>query len=144
MESSVIVVTIPGEPKAQGRARAVRFGNSVHMYDPKGSAEWKGAAAWYMKIAMKGRPPIAGAVRLSATFLFAMPKSRCRKKAPRPAEWHTKKPDLDNLLKAVKDAAKGILWVDDSQVCEYATVNKRTERQGAAPGVTLWVEEIGK
>ena len=29
---------------------------------------------------------------------------------------HTKKPDLDNLIKFVKDCANGILWHDDSQV----------------------------
>jgi Holliday junction resolvase RusA-like endonuclease len=29
---------------------------------------------------------------------------------------HTKKPDLDNLIKFVKDCANGILWDDDSQV----------------------------
>ncbi len=29
---------------------------------------------------------------------------------------HTKKPDLDNLIKFVKDCANGVLWHDDSQV----------------------------
>jgi Holliday junction resolvase RusA-like endonuclease len=33
--------------------------------------------------------------------------------------WHTSKPDLDNLEKAVKDAVTqiGVIWADDSQVC---------------------------
>ncbi len=31
----------------------------------------------------------------------------------------TTKPDLDNYLKAIKDALKGICWRDDSQVVAY-------------------------
>ena len=33
-------------------------------------------------------------------------------------KWHTSKPDLDNLVKAVKDAITqiGVIWADDSQV----------------------------
>jgi Holliday junction resolvase RusA-like endonuclease len=29
---------------------------------------------------------------------------------------HVKKPDLDNLIKLVKDCCNGIVWHDDSQV----------------------------
>lgn len=31
---------------------------------------------------------------------------------------HTKKPDLDNLVKFAKDCLNGVAWQDDSQVCE--------------------------
>jgi Holliday junction resolvase RusA-like endonuclease len=29
---------------------------------------------------------------------------------------HIKRPDLDNLIKFVKDCANGVLWKDDSQI----------------------------
>jgi len=29
---------------------------------------------------------------------------------------HTKKPDLDNLIKLIKDACNKIIWKDDAQV----------------------------
>lgn len=29
---------------------------------------------------------------------------------------HTKRPDLDNVVKAIKDGANGVVWKDDSQV----------------------------
>jgi Holliday junction resolvase RusA-like endonuclease len=35
-----------------------------------------------------------------------------------PRTYHAKKPDRDNLDKAVMDALKGLAWIDDSQVCD--------------------------
>lgn len=40
-----------------------------------------------------------------------------------PSYRHTKKPDADNVLKAVLDALNGLAWVDDAQVFS-ATVRK--------------------
>lgn len=31
---------------------------------------------------------------------------------------HTVKPDLDNIVKSIKDALNGVAWRDDSQVCK--------------------------
>jgi Holliday junction resolvase RusA-like endonuclease len=38
---------------------------------------------------------------------------------PKSPVWHCKKPDLDNLIKAVTDAITDTqrIWLDDSQVC---------------------------
>jgi Holliday junction resolvase RusA-like endonuclease len=46
--------------------------------------------------------------------------------------YHFFKPDIDNLLKFVLDAASGILYKDDSQICCISAVkryhvNSRTE-----------------
>lgn len=40
------------------------------------------------------------------------------KSKPMPPVRHVKKPDTDNLVKAVKDSLSGLAWRDDSQVCE--------------------------
>ena len=36
--------------------------------------------------------------------------------------WHCKKPDLDNLIKAVTDAITDTqrIWLDDSQICQIS------------------------
>ena len=34
----------------------------------------------------------------------------------------TKKPDADNILKAISDALNGIVYRDDSQVCDCSVV----------------------
>lgn len=142
---------VEGEPKAQPRPRAFarRMGSTfaARVYDP-GTAE-----GWKSLVATAARPhlsaePIQGPVYLKVGFVFARPKSHfgtgrnslmLKKSAPRA---HVSTPDLDNLVKAVKDALTQIgMWKDDSQVCEekvykrYADVN---ERQGA----TIEISEL--
>lgn len=72
---------------------------------------------------------------------FICPKSRHRKREPRAAELHIKKPDLDNVVKAVKDAGKGVLWHDDSQVC-FLLAWKITQPQAVAPYTVVSVGQI--
>ena len=59
------------------------------------------------------RPPIANPVRLRVSFFLPRPKAM-KGEAAVP---HTKKPDVDNLLKAVMDSmtAAGV-WKDDALV----------------------------
>lgn len=48
------------------------------------------------------------------------------------------KPDADNYLKGVKDALKGIIWKDDSQVVD-AFVRKR---YSARPRIEVKIKEL--
>ena len=139
----MISLIIPGEPYAQKRPRATRIGSHARVYDPPENRNWKATAQQYMadEMAQGGCQPFTGPVRLVVLAGFTCPKSRRRKKVPRPAEPHTKRPDLDNIVKAVKDAATGILWLDDSQVCEL-TARKWTRRQGNPGQLEIMVQEV--
>ncbi len=57
-----------------------------------------------------------GAVKLTARFYFAIPKSRARKLAEN--DPHTQRPDLDNCLKSIKDGLNQVAWHDDCCVVE--------------------------
>jgi len=46
-----------------------------------------------------------------------IPKGTSKKKRAEMI-YHTKRPDLDNLVKFVKDCMNGIVWHDDSLVAE--------------------------
>jgi len=63
------------------------------------------------------------AVRIGMVFLLPRPVS-----LPKRITHHTKRPDLDKLARAVKDALKGVLWKDDSQVIDLVA------RKGYATG----------
>lgn len=70
-----------------------------------------------------------GAVAASITVTIKRPKSVSKAKRP----WPSVRPDLDNYVKAVLDAANGIIWLDDSQVC-----NLNVEKRYGAAG-SFWI-----
>lgn len=63
-------------------------------------------------------PPLKGPLRCDLLFVFPRPKTRTRKTLPNPRYLHEISPDEDNVRKAVYDALKGIVWIDDKQVCQ--------------------------
>lgn len=138
----MIAFEIPGEPVAQARARACVVGGHARVYDPKINRDWRGRAQVHMREALErsGRtaPAFTGPVVLRIVATFALPRSRWRKRSPVPTQPHTQRPDLDNVVKAIKDAATGIIWLDDTQVCEL-DARKEFGAQGQAPSVSILV-----
>lgn len=138
-----LAFTIPGVPVAQGRPRAVRFGNSARLYDPGKSRSWKGAAQVHMLEALEAAglraPAFVDPVEMVVVAVWPCPKGRERKSSPAPRAWRARRPDADNVAKAVMDAANGLLLADDAQVVEL-TVRKLVGGQGEAPHVevSIW------
>ncbi|WP_436970199.1 RusA family crossover junction endodeoxyribonuclease [Macrococcus equipercicus] len=52
--------------------------------------------------------------------------------------YHSKKPDIDNLVKTVLDAANKHIWIDDGQIVSMVT-EKRYVRE---PKILMTVEEV--
>lgn len=113
-----ITFRIDGEPVAQGRPR---FTKSGHAYDPARSREYKEMVADCAKYVMKGQEPIPKGMPVFCVIkaFYKIPK-RFTKEQRRMAEkavlLPTKKPDVDNLAKAIMDAMTGIVYEDDAQV----------------------------
>jgi len=135
-----VIVTIPGEPIAQGRGRAVRVGPGVRIVDPKRSRAWKAVAHAHMQEAMGDRPIPDGPLAVTIRAVWP-PSGPPRKREPRPECWRPKSPDADNVAKAVLDAGNGVLWLDDRQVVELR-VTKRHAAQGEGPRVEVAVESV--
>lgn len=131
-------VFIPCVPVAQPRTKATIRGKHAGVYTPKGPHD-----AFKAEVALAvGRawdsPPVAEPVRVDVLFLFPRTKGQMWKRKPMPRLHHTKKPDRDNLDKAVLDALKGIVWIDDSQVCQ-GQLNKWIAAGDEQPGVELTI-----
>lgn len=118
----MISLVIYGEPVAQGRPKFSTAGGFVRAYDPAKSRNYKE----YIKLAaaeqMTDKTPLPGALALRLRVYRPIPKSMSKKKAAlaeagilRPIT----KPDMDNYIKGIKDALKGICWLDDSQIVAY-------------------------
>jgi len=119
--SAVIALSIPGEPQGKGRPRFARRGAKTASWTPLRTARYEGEARAAAIAAMKGRPPIAGAVSVAIMACMPIPASWPKRKRSlalggdvRPAV----KPDIDNVAKAVLDAMCGVVFEDDRQVCK--------------------------
>ena len=130
-EGIVIDIIINGNPVAQGRPRFFRRGNYTGCYDPGKSKTWKEEVK-YQAIAKK-IPILKGALHMELSFFLLKPKS-----LPKRIVHHVKKPDLDNLAKAIKDALKGVAYKDDSQICSLML----SKEYRGNPGVRIIIHEV--
>lgn len=134
--NSKLTFFVPGEPVAKGRARAfVRRGVIAH-YTPDKTARYENLVKLSAKNATNGAKPLEGPLSLRCTFWLPVPMSYSKKRREaclNGSERHCKKPDIDNLLKSVKDGCNGVAWVDDCQVVEVSAFKK----YGETPGVDV-------
>jgi len=112
---------VTGIPKAKPRVKAFRRGNHAGVYTPDSAESWKQAVR-LEAIANAPESILTHPIRVELDFFLPRPKSLLAKDGlPKSLEiiWHQKKPDLDNLIKAVTDAITDTqrIWLDDSQIC---------------------------
>ena len=115
----MIAFTLPIVPTAQARARhGVVNGHSVTFKSDRQKANEQTLDALLSRYAPAA--PMSGAVALEFIAVFPPPRSaskKAREAMLRGTEPHTKKPDLDNLVKQLKDAMTRLqFWCDDRQV----------------------------
>lgn len=144
---STLEFFVYGIPKAQPRPRAFarKFGDKwqARVYDAGTAEEWKGLIAAAVRPVIPATP-IEGPVELTIMFYMPRPKNHFRSNGdikPKAPNFHTSKPDLDNLEKAVKDALTQLqVWRDDSQVALKITEKRYT--QTGAPGANIKVRSL--
>lgn len=79
-----------------------------------------------------------GPVVLAIVFYLPRPQALLTKSKAGQAIPHVKKPDLDKLARAAKDALTGVVWTDDSQVTDLIA-RKRYCAAGEFPRVVIRV-----
>jgi len=101
-----------GKPIALKRPRHTRSGIT---YDPQ--KDEKARDAILLRRQRGTAPQIEDSpIDVSLTFYMPIPKSYPKKKL-KELNVHTKRPDLDNLIKYILDVAQGVLFKDDSKIC---------------------------
>ncbi len=101
-------ILIKIRPKAAPRPRVTRNGT----YNPKGYTDYKKAISIISKTKFEVKET---ALKMKIEFFFKVPKSWSKVKKEN-IPHHTSKPDVDNLVKSIKDALNGVAYKDDSQV----------------------------
>ena len=136
-----IAFTVPGEPQGKGRARIVRIGGFSRMATPAKTLAYEGLVAQLAQQAMGGHPLIEGPVAMECEILFSPPRSaskRARADMLAGVLRPTKKPDADNVLKAIWDGMNGVVWHDDVQAVDVRVLKRYAE----VPGVLVRVARI--
>ncbi|WP_279526887.1 RusA family crossover junction endodeoxyribonuclease [Paludibacterium purpuratum] len=132
---------MPGAPIGKARPRVSTVAGHARMYTPAKTASYEGMVALAAQRAMAGRAPITGPADVRLTMLLPIPTSWSKKKqaaALAGQVYPTKKPDADNVVKAIFDGINGVVWVDDVQACDIAV----RKRYAETPGVQVVVTEI--
>ena len=135
---NAIAFTVPGEPQGKGRAKIVRIGGFSRMATPQKTVAYEGLVSMAAQQAMAGHPPFVGACVVEVLAIFSLPKSATKRQRADAAIGTfrpTKKPDADNVLKAVCDGMNGVVWNDDVQAVDVRTI----KRYGDTPGVQVRV-----
>ena len=114
-------ICIPGKPLAQKRPKFARHGKFVRAYNPQETEAGRFMHRLQAAIERqrRGWTPITVPVEMDVVFIMPIPASTSKRQARLMEEGeirHAKKPDLDNLIKFVKDCGTAILWQDDSQL----------------------------
>ena len=136
-----IAFCVPGEPQGKGRAKIVKIGGFSRMATPAKTVAYEGLIAHAAQLAMRGAAPLDGDCRLEVDIICTVPASWSAKKRTqalagsiRPA----KKPDADNIVKAVCDGLNGVVWRDDVQAVEGSW----RKVYGETPGLRVRVASL--
>lgn len=117
---------VDGEPAPAGSKSAFPLpGGGVSVADKaKGGAEWSAKVALAAAQAMDGRELLDGPLRLTLRFErvrtaahFGTGRNEGKLKASAP-EYPSTRPDLLKLARRVEDALAGVVYVEDSRICE--------------------------
>lgn len=137
-DARIIEFFVPGEPVGKGRPRIGRVGQHARLFTPEKTASYEGLIAHAGSQAMAGDIPIAGPVLVELHMGLTIPQSMSKKRKAQALAglvFPTKKPDMDNVIKAIFDGLNGVVWVDDVQVVD-SVVRKR---YAETPGVRVRV-----
>lgn len=127
----MITTFIAGIPQSQGSTRAfVVNGRAVTTSANPKNKSWRESVAAGLSEASSSLLESPIAVELE----FVMPRTKSQPKTK--VIPHTKKPDLDKLIRSVLDAGTGVVWADDSCVT-HIRASKRYAEIGAQSGVFI-------
>jgi Holliday junction resolvase RusA-like endonuclease len=134
----IVEFFVPGEPVGKGRPRVGKVGQHARLFTPAKTVNYEGLIAHAGSQAMQARALIDGPVLVEMHMGLSIPQSMSKKRkalAVAGRVFPTKKPDMDNVIKAIFDGLNGVVWVDDVQVVDTMV----RKRYAETPGVRVRV-----
>lgn len=134
-----ITIVIAGEPVAKARPRISANSGHVRAYTPRKTEAWEAGAALQIRAASRGIT-LTGALSASITIVRKRPKRLGASNQGRLLA--QTRPDLDNYIKCVLDAAqRSGIFADDGAIVTVCA-SKWYAAQDENPHVEMTLEEI--
>ena len=131
---------VEGTPVPKGRPRFRSMGKFVQTYTDNKTRDFEAKVADAAKVAMGASEPLKTPLKVFLQFTLPIPASVTKKRLKSildGLEVHTKKPDLDNLIKATLDGMSEIVFDNDSQIVNISA----TKRYGMHPQTDVLLTE---
>ena len=135
-----ICFEVPGQPRGKGRPRFVRRGNFVKTYTDAKTVGYEDQVRIYARQAMGSSEPLKTALEAFIYVKLPVPQSYSKKRTEAclsGLERPCKKPDLDNIIKAMMDGMNKIVYDDDVQVISIQAI----KRYAINAGVDILIKE---
>ena len=135
-----IFFVVPGKPLPWQRSG--HHGNT--HYTPKAMAAHQELVRSHALLA--GARKMEGPLKMTLAFIFMPPQTWSQKKqdlALGDGLWPTGRPDLDNLVKEIKDALNGVLYEDDAQIVSLDATKGFSMEPRTGVRVTLYRGQNG-
>jgi len=141
---------VPGTPVPKGSAKAFVVKGRAVVTQDNGSKQkpWASSISYTAQQVMQGQRPFQGPIEIGLLFIMPRPKGHygsgknCYQIKTSSPVHHVVKPDLDKLVRCVKDALTGVVWGDDSQVCRMSDVSKQYETASRGCGVKIQIRRL--
>lgn len=129
---------VPGLPIAKSRPRFNR--KTGRTWTPPKTANYESLVSLAYKEVYPDVIPAGEPIRLTVIAYFPVPKSTSKKRLALMLAnliHHTKRPDVDNVLKSVQDGLNKVAFMDDSQIWSLCAEKRYSEY----PRVEVIIEE---
>ena len=134
--------TVLGTPVGKGRPKFSTFGGRPTAYTPAKTVNYENLVRLSYQQQCSGQmydKDIQLRVTINAYFPIPSSTTKRKRELMQSGEiYHTKKPDADNIAKAVCDALNGIAYYDDSQVCVLKVAKKYSD----TPRAEITISEV--
>lgn len=143
----MLELVVLGEPMGKQRPRATFVAGHATIYTPKKTQGYEARFASAYGEKYPNEEPIQGAIKVTISAFFSLSKADFNSKGEpnkkgtaklQNETMPTKKPDCDNIAKAVLDGLNGVAFQDDSQVVALSI----TKNYSLRPRVEVQIEEI--
>lgn len=137
---NILTIRVPGTPVGKGRPRISVRGGHAMAYTPEKTVRYENLVRTVFAKAYPDAVPLDVPVKVTVDAEFPIPKSWSKKKKAS-ANYASKKPDIDNIIKSVFDGLNGVAWTDDAMVSIVEARKKYTDQMPACYITITTLEE---